>query len=522
MRRAIALFIVTLIATISIPYSQLLAITINGFSLPALSGVAYAQSTYQWCGSPFRDCVPSGTETNCDPQLYSDPSCTTPVTQTPTAECPSGSYCFLPDTATGGCSSRYTQVPGDCGQGTICCQPNPGFKPTCNSPNVCSRFSCPTGSQQADGTCDDPDYVCCRPPSTSSDACNQACQGRTLGTGTTASFSTGGLCARTGALPTTTGITYSPLPNPTPGICVAGTTCYCAYVNLQSFFQGTQTTGRLEGGVNTVSLPGTGKLVDDPAEIKNPPRYAANQLDCNAPTNATIIANTSLSTVPVGTLVTVNGEIGKLTNACKGVSYSCRLQYQQGCRVQSGFFSTCVVYNACNSGDVVVSQSGSQCTINWLSILGLLLIVAGIFGQSLSWLQGLFSQGSTGWLGLQLLLQQRKQDTYFVGGCNSICGKNTGDTPLTAAPVCAGYPIAVREGYYMCRLGTCGGYEQKDVLIEIKNSAGSVIRRDTTLTDDLGKFSYTFPAPGPAGTYLVVASTENPQLNITFEQNTTG
>jgi hypothetical protein len=185
--------------------------------------------------------------------------------------------------------------------------------------------------------------------------------------------------------------------------------------------------------------------------------------------------------------------------------------------VQSGFFSTCIVYNQCNTGDVVVYQSGGQCQTNWLAILGLILIAVGIFGSAFTITVGgktislstLFTSGPAA-AGLQLLLQQRKQDTLYVGGCNSVCGKNTGDTPFTYAPLCDGYPIAYKEGYYQCKTGTCGGYEQKEVNIDIKDQSGKIIKSDRTRTDDLGQFSYTFNAPGPPGTYIIVVSTDNP------------
>lgn len=516
MRKAIAIFIIWLVATISIPYSHIFSVALHGFALPE---IVWAQGTYTAescefasgprCGPPdsccrFGDVCKDSTTATCEtPSSTGSGPAKICERQSPVNPSIKNVQCFP-----NGCVSGWSETSN---LEQLINAPN-GFRDlsTCR-PNLAAYIATIDRTiYNVQGPASDGSYTI----TDLQTACQKECEARS--STTTTLLAMGGQCSPVQP-PAELGKSFTKL---TGNLCPQGQSCYCVYINPQQFFGGVSTSGQLPGGFNTASLPGSGGLAEDPAQIKNPPRFAANELDCNAPTNATIKANISLSTAPVGTLVTVSGSLDKLTNACKGVSYSCRRQYQVGCRVQQGFFSTCVKYNSCNAGDAVVYQSGSQCSINWLAIIGLILIAVSIYGAFVdkavaAKISAAVSQARA----FITLFQSRSQDTFYAGGCNSICGQNTGDTPMTAAPTCNGYPIAAKEGLYQCRLGTCGGYEQKDVLIEIKDSSGKVMKSDKTRTDDFGAFSYTFPAPGPAGTYLIVVSTDNP-LPVLFNMTT--
>lgn len=272
--------------------------------------------------------------------------------------------------------------------------------------------------------------------------------------------------------------------------------------------------------------------------MQEPKRFPANEVDCQVPTKVTINASLSLSAVPVGSTVTVNGEVAKFSDACSGVQYTCRQQYQKGCRVEQGFFRTCVVYNSCNPGDKVVLQEGAKCSWNWMQIIGLILVVASVYGAIVQAPKAaqLAKEAATktgadkataagqaaaasslavqleklGGLGMQLM--GRSQQVYVPDGCNSICGRTTGKTAVTSAPACVGYAIEQKETHFRCRLTTCGGFADKDVTIEVRDASNKVVSRDSTTTDATGFYSFSFPAPSPAGSYTITVATEDPKV----------
>lgn len=366
--------------------------------------------------------------------------------------------------------------------------------------------------------------------------CNTKCSGENLAGGAEAS---GGECSDTA--PASGGlVVYKAISVACP-LSITGKVqrCYCVGVNPQQLLRtGEQVTQTRVGAApiasiasKTSCLAGTGSLVDDPEQIEEPKRFAANDVDCSLPTKVTINASMSATAVPVGSTVTVNGEVAKFSDACKGVSYACRLQYQKGCRVEQGFLRTCVVYNSCNLGDKVIMQQGAQCSWNWFQIIGLVLLAVSVFSAFKEPAQKTLGTGTpaaqtTSTLttrlesifgknigGFALQLMQKNPQVYVPDGCNSICGRNTGKTPISAAPACNGCPIEQKEGHYRCRLTACGGFENKAVTIEVRDASNRIVRTDVTTTDATGFYSFSFPAPSPAGSYTVTVSTDDPEVS---------
>lgn len=116
---------------------------------------------------------------------------------------------------------------------------------------------------------------------------------------------------------------------------------------------------------------------------------------------------------------------------------------------------------------------------------------------------------TAGLIGAQVGAAMFAQSTPLPqGGCYSICGKNIGRTPVAASPVCPGYPVASVEKTFRCGEQSCGGFEGKDVSIQIKTQEGRVLNVATVTTDANGAFSYTFTAPSTEAVFIAVVTTE--------------
>ncbi len=116
---------------------------------------------------------------------------------------------------------------------------------------------------------------------------------------------------------------------------------------------------------------------------------------------------------------------------------------------------------------------------------------------------------TAGLIGTQVGLAMFAQSTPLPqGGCYNICGKNIGRTPVAASPVCPGYPVSSTEKTFKCGEQSCGGFEGKDVNIQIKTQEGRVLNTATVTTDANGAFSYTFTAPSTEAVFIAVVTTE--------------
>ena len=123
---------------------------------------------------------------------------------------------------------------------------------------------------------------------------------------------------------------------------------------------------------------------------------------------------------------------------------------------------------------------------------------------------------TAGLIGAQVGAAMFAQSTPLPqGGCHSICGKNIGRTPVAASPVCPGYPVASAEKTFRCGEQSCGGFEGKDVSIQIKTQEGRVLNTATVTTDANGAFSYTFTAPSTEAVFIAVVTTEGSTVTTT-------
>ncbi|MBI2579238.1 MAG: hypothetical protein HYW26_06000 [Candidatus Aenigmarchaeota archaeon] len=533
-RKIIALAVIWLIATIAVPYSHIFSLSVNGFSSES-AGLAWASTErHKYCSDPKDrnkyQCIPAGEEPaegfTCGGGIYEDSSC-------------ANYYLCINDAFADRQKAEIYCKQYNCGSGTRRIISEADVPATFSDDHFISESACASELASLAAKYDKSRWDVKKISSTSytveeisSDECARQCNGRNIGSNTVA---TGGGCAETppstaGGTVVATALTTVKCPLSPDG---KAQRCYCVGVNPQGTLAAINTiTQSRTYSVGTTSIPGTAGLVDDPEQIKNPKTFAANDVDCSLPTKVSINATISAAAVPVGASVTVSGEVAKFSDACNGVSYTCRFQYQKNCRVEQGFLRTCVVYNSCNTGDKVIMQQGASCSWNWFQIIGLVLLAVSVFGAFQSVKKGL--EGTTqagkaaatttsvlaklesvfgkniGQVAIQLM--QRSQQVYVPDGCNSICGRNEGTTAIAATPLCRGYAVEQNVSHYRCRLTNCGGFESKDVTIEVRDASNKIVRSDTTATDATGFYSFSFPAPSPAGSYSIVVSTEDPKV----------
>jgi hypothetical protein len=114
--------------------------------------------------------------------------------------------------------------------------------------------------------------------------------------------------------------------------------------------------------------------------------------------------------------------------------------------------------------------------------------------------------------------------------CYHVCGK-TYQTKPAGKPVCisadgktsGGAIVGYRQAQYACTKGSCGGFANEIVFIQVRSPTGAVISTDSTKTDANGKFSYTLIAPNVDGKVTVVLTTNTEDLTgATTGGTTTG
>lgn len=107
-------------------------------------------------------------------------------------------------------------------------------------------------------------------------------------------------------------------------------------------------------------------------------------------------------------------------------------------------------------------------------------------------------------------------DQLTLDGCHSICGSDKWMDEYSASPTCpggtsGGRVVGQQTGSYSCRPQSCGGYTAKEVVVEILDPEGKLLKRDSVTTDSRGDFTYTYIAPDLDATLTAKISVPNPR-----------
>lgn len=151
--------------------------------------------------------------------------------------------------------------------------------------------------------------------------------------------------------------------------CPTPQKCWCVYVDYQDGFSNFQNDCRhdsLTVGKAPQSYDDPAKMDNAPKKTVSPPPYA-----CDAGTKSTVVAELSSSRVESGSVLTLTGTVGRITNKCNGYEYDCRQQRVLECSVDQGFFRTHIEYEDCPSGYTKIYAKGKKSYTNWGTILGI-------------------------------------------------------------------------------------------------------------------------------------------------------
>lgn len=161
--------------------------------------------------------------------------------------------------------------------------------------------------------------------------------------------------------------------------CNADEFCVCTFLSLNSFAANRPSP--------TPTTPGSIKW-DDPNRLRNPPTSQPNERDCSQATNATITASfggaqaagagqaSTTRLIQAGDSVTITGNVGKVSDQCKGYIYTCRNDQRLECEFHNRFYWTSLGYQDCPAGTTQVHAEGEGRTPNWGNIIG--SIVTGV------------------------------------------------------------------------------------------------------------------------------------------------
>ncbi len=166
--------------------------------------------------------------------------------------------------------------------------------------------------------------------------------------------------------------------------CSADEFCSCYTINPLAAGSAFGLTGGYAGG--SATIPGTTQLPNwnDPAALQNYPSAQPNQLDCDAPSDASVTADIKPKIAQAGETVTVSGEVGKIASTCVGYQRTCRAIRQQAYKVSYGFFKDTYSIQQCPSElpQVIhkecLGQEGKDSCSDWK--LTKIIIIAAIAG----------------------------------------------------------------------------------------------------------------------------------------------
>ncbi|GEM_PF-6921648 len=161
-------------------------------------------------------------------------------------------------------------------------------------------------------------------------------------------------------------------------------TCWCTTVNPTTS-GGLGLFGTTNFGLS--SIPGTREIPKwpgDPEEVKNPRVAETNQLVCDAPSDATIIAKVSPQLAQAGEQITVSGDVGRISETCTGYERTCRKITQVGCQIKDRVLWQTLSCNDCPAGSDWPGGKSYSCIgegkkVRWSVILGIGLGVTCAF-----------------------------------------------------------------------------------------------------------------------------------------------
>jgi hypothetical protein len=341
--------------------------------------------------------------------------------------------------------------------------------------------------------------------------------------------------------------------------------CYCMNVGASSL--------ALAGavGTNTLSatIPGTTTLPNwkDPDAKTDVPAYQLNTPDCNAPTDASIAAEVKPKLAQTGQIVTVSGDVGKLTSSCLGYERKCRVSKQQAYKVEKGFWKDTYTIQSCPSDYPKVmhkecrgEEGKSECN-DWR--VARIVIIAAVVAVAttcfilastaapgthsacvkiLTQVGHVFGTGTAagtattaGTKTAAVSITSVMKGIAVVGGAittvqrlgnqmgiNTATGQSTAanqkpsfsvcsqeySTQVGASPQCTkgGVVLDWKEADYSCGARSCEAFPDRDVHIKIYNSRGEVAYETATKTDADGHFDYSFTATAAEGEYTVLVT----------------
>lgn len=327
----------------------------------------------------------------------------------------------------------------------------------------------------------------------------------------------------------------------------------------------------LAANVNYASgtIPGTTQLPqwNDPDALQDYPQAQPNQLDCDAPSDASIIADVKPKLARAGDTITVSGEVGKISSTCVGYERTCRAIQQLRYTKSGGFFGDTYKRQPCPSNmpnvmyKVCRGEEGEDECKDWkiTKIIVIAAVVAAITvcavtgaGAAISVCTKLASKLGLTQSGTNIVQWSKVLKALTLAGAAagsvqaSICQINPSScvnqyqqqinenpsfsvcakeykTQIAAAPVCAqgGNVIAYQEGRYKCQAGSCQAFADKDVEIKVYDSKGEIVAQTTTRTDATGKFDYTLTAPQLEGEYSVLIVVPGLRISTTVGSGAT-
>ncbi len=206
-----------------------------------------------------------------------------------------------------------------------------------------------------------------------------------VGTCSTISPAASGIGGTIGGI--NTGVTVKPLTygkGPIVGCDKLDDFCWCTIVNPTTS-GGLGIFGTTNFGLS--SIPGTRevpKWPGDPDEIKNPKVAETNQLVCDAPSDATIIAKVRPQLAQAGEQITVSGDVGRISETCTGYERTCRKITQVGCQIKDRVLWQTLSCNDCPAGSEWPGGKSYSCIgegkrVRWSVVLGIALGVTCAF-----------------------------------------------------------------------------------------------------------------------------------------------
>ncbi len=191
-----------------------------------------------------------------------------------------------------------------------------------------------------------------------------------------------GYCSADGKIPpeyssqmNSLGLVRGPFKN-SQASCPVGEYCWCIYIDYKNGFD--QIAGSCRH--DSLIVARAPQVWNDPSRLDPAPRKTVSPAPyaCDAATKATVVADVSQSRIESGTMLSVEGAVGRIADKCNGYEYTCRNQRVLQCDVDEGFFRTKLKYENCPDGYERIYAKGKKTIINWGTILGLAAVLCSL------------------------------------------------------------------------------------------------------------------------------------------------